>query len=60
METSLIKLDKICREANIMLVIARSYGLTGMVRISMKVPKTYIDGYRPDFLSFAKYLQICF
>ncbi|RWW15839.1 hypothetical protein GW17_00020306 [Ensete ventricosum] len=59
METSLIKLDKICREANIMLVIARSYGLTGMVRISMKVRKTFIDGYGLDFLSFAKYLWIC-
>ena len=32
-----MKLDKICRDANIMLVFARSYGLTGLVRISVKV-----------------------
>lgn len=36
-ERSMLKLDKICREANTMLVIARSYGLTGLVRISLKV-----------------------
>lgn len=36
-EKSMLKLDKICREANTMLVIARSYGLTGLVRISLKV-----------------------
>ena len=33
----MIKLDRICREANVMLVFARSYGLTGLVRISLKV-----------------------
>lgn len=36
-EDSMIKLDRICREANVMLIFARSYGLTGLVRISMKV-----------------------
>ncbi|KAJ8620915.1 hypothetical protein MRB53_029444 [Persea americana] len=35
-EKSMLKLDKICRDANTMLVIARSYGLTGFVRISLK------------------------
>lgn len=33
----MVKLDRICREANVMLVFARSYGLTGLVRISVKV-----------------------
>lgn len=33
----MIKLDRICREANVMLIFARSYGLTGFVRISVKV-----------------------
>lgn len=33
----MVKLDKICREANVMLVLARSYGLTGFVRICVKV-----------------------
>lgn len=33
----MVKLDRICREANVILVIARSYGLTGFVRISVKV-----------------------
>ncbi|KAL7247651.1 hypothetical protein ACSBR2_002545 [Camellia fascicularis] len=32
----MVKLDRICREANVMLVFARSYGLTGFVRISVK------------------------
>ena len=36
-EDSMIKLDRICREANVMLIFARSYGLTGIVRISLKV-----------------------
>ncbi|KAG5231963.1 auxin resistant family protein [Salix suchowensis] len=35
-EDSMIKLDKICREANVLLIFARSYGLTGFVRISVK------------------------
>ncbi|KAH1220813.1 NEDD8-activating enzyme E1 regulatory subunit AXR1 [Glycine max] len=29
MENSMIKLDQICREVNVMLIFARSYGLTG-------------------------------
>lgn len=33
----MVKLDRICREANVMLIFARSYGLTGFVRISLKV-----------------------
>ena len=36
-ENSMIKLDRICREANVMLIFARSYGLTGFVRISVKI-----------------------
>lgn len=36
-ESSLLKLDDICRKANIVLVAARSYGLTGLVRVSVKV-----------------------
>lgn len=36
-EEKMAKLDKICREANVMLVVARSYGLTGIVRVSVKV-----------------------
>jgi hypothetical protein len=33
----MVKLDRICREANVILIFARSYGLTGLVRISLKV-----------------------
>jgi amyloid beta precursor protein binding protein 1 len=33
----MVKLDRICREANVILIFARSYGLTGFVRISLKV-----------------------
>ena len=36
-EESMVKLDRICRQANVMLIFARSYGLTGLVRISVKV-----------------------
>ncbi|KAI3680277.1 hypothetical protein L2E82_50502 [Cichorium intybus] len=35
-EGSMVKLDRICRDANVMLIFARSYGLTGFVRISVK------------------------
>ncbi|KAK4386251.1 NEDD8-activating enzyme E1 regulatory subunit AXR1 [Sesamum angolense] len=35
-KTKMVKLDKICRDANVMLIFARSYGLTGFVRISVK------------------------
>ncbi|KAI8008160.1 NEDD8-activating enzyme E1 regulatory subunit AXL [Camellia lanceoleosa] len=35
-EDSMVKLDRICREANVMLIFAHSYGLTGFVRISVK------------------------
>ncbi|KAI4310359.1 hypothetical protein MLD38_035342 [Melastoma candidum] len=45
-EDSMIKLDKICREANVMLIFARSYGLTGFVRISLK-EHTVIES-KPD------------
>nr|GEW89642.1 NEDD8-activating enzyme E1 regulatory subunit AXR1-like [Tanacetum cinerariifolium] len=31
---SMVKLDHICRDANVMLIFARSYGLSGFVRIS--------------------------
>lgn len=34
---SMVKLDRICREANIILIFARSYGLMGFVRIGVKV-----------------------
>ncbi|KAJ8435477.1 hypothetical protein Cgig2_033216 [Carnegiea gigantea] len=36
-EDKMIKLDRICREADVILIFARSYGLTGLVRISAKV-----------------------
>lgn len=36
-EDSMVKLDRICRNANVMLIFARSYGLTGFVRVSVKV-----------------------
>ncbi|XP_013630891.1 PREDICTED: NEDD8-activating enzyme E1 regulatory subunit isoform X2 [Brassica oleracea var. oleracea] len=48
-EDSMVKLDRICREANVMLVFARSYGLTGLVRISVK-EHTIIDSKPDHFL----------
>ncbi|TKY66972.1 NEDD8-activating enzyme E1 regulatory subunit [Spatholobus suberectus] len=64
-ENSMIKLDRICREANVMLIFARSYGLTGFVRISLKEhavieskPEHFLDDLRlnnpwPELKRFA-------
>ncbi|KAH7576745.1 hypothetical protein JRO89_XS01G0140600 [Xanthoceras sorbifolium] len=48
-EESMVKLDRICREANVMLIFARSYGLTGLVRISVK-EHTVIESKPDHFL----------
>ncbi|CAL0333926.1 unnamed protein product [Lupinus luteus] len=48
-ECSMIKLDQICREANVILIFARSYGLTGFVRISLK-EHTVIESKPDHFL----------
>ena len=45
MEDSMVKLDRICRKANVILIFARSYGLTGLVRISLKVMRFYFIGF---------------
>ncbi|GKV53779.1 hypothetical protein SLEP1_g60293, partial [Rubroshorea leprosula] len=48
-EESMVKLDRICREANVMLIFARSYGLTGLVRISVK-EHTVVESKPDHFL----------
>ncbi|KAL7168097.1 hypothetical protein ACSBR2_038526 [Camellia fascicularis] len=48
-EDSMVKLDRIRREANVMLVFAHSYGLTGFVRISVK-EHTVIESKPDHFL----------
>ncbi|KAE9593070.1 hypothetical protein Lal_00029118 [Lupinus albus] len=48
-ESSMIKLDQICRESNVMLIFARSYGLAGFVRISLK-EHTVIESKPDHFL----------
>ncbi|KAF2942043.1 NEDD8-activating enzyme E1 regulatory subunit AXR1 isoform X2 [Oryza sativa Japonica Group] len=69
-ERSLLKLDDICRKANIVLVAARSYGLTGLVRISVKEhnvieskPDHFLDDLRlhnpwVELKQFAKSIDI--
>ncbi|PON83835.1 NEDD8-activating enzyme E1 regulatory subunit APP-BP [Trema orientale] len=69
-EDSMIKLDRICREANVMLVFARSYGLTGLVRISLKEhtiieskPDHFLDDLRlnnpwPELKRFAETIDL--
>ncbi|CAN6828128.1 unnamed protein product [Brassica oleracea] len=47
-EDSMVKLDKICREANVKVVFIRSYGLVGLVRVSVK--HTIIDSKPDHFL----------
>ncbi|PRQ25112.1 putative NAD(P)-binding domain-containing protein [Rosa chinensis] len=49
----MVKLKRICRHANVLLIFARSYGLTGLVRISLKEhtvieskPKHFLDDLR--------------
>ncbi|XP_052178212.1 NEDD8-activating enzyme E1 regulatory subunit AXR1-like isoform X2 [Diospyros lotus] len=69
-EDLMIKLDRICREANVMLIFARSYGLTGLVRISLKEhtvieskPDHFLDDLRlnnpwPELRSFAETIDL--
>ncbi|XP_051125849.1 NEDD8-activating enzyme E1 regulatory subunit AXR1-like [Andrographis paniculata] len=69
-ENSMLKLDRICREANVMLVFARSYGLTGFVRISVKEhpvieakPDHFLDDLRlnnpwPELRRFAETIDL--
>ncbi|GAQ81120.1 NEDD8-activating enzyme E1 regulatory subunit [Klebsormidium nitens] len=45
-ESALLKLDKICREHSVTLLVARSYGLAGLVRISTE-EHTVIES-KPD------------
>ncbi|CAI8616155.1 unnamed protein product [Vicia faba] len=65
-ESSMVKLDLICRNANVILIFARSYGLTGFVRISLKEhtvieskPEHFLDDLRlnnpwPELKRFAE------
>uniref|UniRef100_A0A1J3DVB5 NEDD8-activating enzyme E1 regulatory subunit n=1 Tax=Noccaea caerulescens TaxID=107243 RepID=A0A1J3DVB5_NOCCA len=48
-EDSMVKLDRICREANVKLVFVRSYGLAGFVRVSVK-EHTIVDSKPDHFL----------
>ncbi|XP_047342044.1 NEDD8-activating enzyme E1 regulatory subunit AXR1-like isoform X2 [Impatiens glandulifera] len=69
-EDSMVKLDRICREANVMLIFARSYGLTGLVRISVKEhtvieskPDHFLDDLRlnnpwPELREFAESIDL--
>ncbi|KAG2534228.1 NEDD8-activating enzyme E1 regulatory subunit AXR1-like isoform X1 [Panicum virgatum] len=69
-ESSLLKLDDICRKADIVLVAARSYGLTGLVRVSVKEhsvieskPDHFLDDLRlhnpwAELKQFAKSIDI--
>ncbi|KEH29679.1 NEDD8-activating enzyme E1 regulatory subunit-like protein [Medicago truncatula] len=69
-ESSMVKLDKICREANVILIFARSYGLAGFVRISLKEhtvieskPEHFLDDLRlnnpwPELKRFAEGFEL--
>ncbi|KAL2930463.1 NEDD8-activating enzyme E1 regulatory subunit AXR1 [Bienertia sinuspersici] len=69
-EEKMIKIDKICREANVKLVFARSYGLTGLVRVSVKEhpvieskPDHFLDDLRlnnpwPELKRFVESIDI--
>ncbi|XP_022776644.1 NEDD8-activating enzyme E1 regulatory subunit AXR1-like isoform X2 [Durio zibethinus] len=69
-EEFMVKLDRICRQANVMLVFARSYGLTGLVRISVKEhtvieskPDHFLDDLRlnnpwPELRGFAEGIDL--
>ncbi|KAL5726809.1 NEDD8-activating enzyme E1 regulatory subunit axr1 [Ranunculus cassubicifolius] len=69
-EASVLKLDNICRQANVILICARSYGLTGLVRISVKEhtvieskPDHFLDDLRlnnpwPELKRFAESIDL--
>ncbi|KAF8409568.1 hypothetical protein HHK36_005646 [Tetracentron sinense] len=69
-EASVVKLDRICRRGNVMLIFARSYGLTGLVRISLKEhnvveskPDHFLDDLRlnnpwPELKQFAETIDL--
>lgn len=69
-EDSMVKLDRICRDAKVMLLFARSYGLTGLVRISVQEhavieskPDHFLDDLRlnnpwPELRSFAETIDL--
>uniref|UniRef100_A0A2N9I6X7 NEDD8-activating enzyme E1 regulatory subunit n=1 Tax=Fagus sylvatica TaxID=28930 RepID=A0A2N9I6X7_FAGSY len=69
-EDSMVKLDRICREVNVILIFARSYGLTGLVRISLKEhtvveskPDHFLDDLRlnnpwPELRRFAESIDL--
>ncbi|KAL6136889.1 hypothetical protein ACLB2K_062184 [Fragaria x ananassa] len=69
-EDSMVKLDRICRDANVLLIFARSYGLTGLVRISVKEhtvieskPEHFLDDLRlnnpwPELKGFAETIDL--
>ncbi|KAH0916800.1 hypothetical protein HID58_031246, partial [Brassica napus] len=48
-EDSMVNLDRICREADVKVVFVRSYGLAGLVRVSIK-EHTIIDSKPDHFL----------
>jgi hypothetical protein len=51
-EAPLLKLEEICRQEKVMVVIARSYGLVGLVRISIRVSKPGYDSFSPAHFHF--------
>ncbi|GJV10671.1 NEDD8-activating enzyme E1 regulatory subunit AXR1-like protein [Tanacetum coccineum] len=69
-EDSMVKLDRICRDANVMLIFARSYGLSGFVRISVKEhavieskPDHFLDDLRlnnpwPELKTFTENIDL--
>ncbi|KAK9757273.1 hypothetical protein RND81_01G153100 [Saponaria officinalis] len=69
-EEMMIKLDGICRKAGVILVFARSYGLTGLVRVSVKEhavieskPDHFLDDLRlnnpwPELKRFVESIDI--
>ncbi|CAF2052100.1 unnamed protein product [Brassica napus] len=67
-EDSMVKLDRICREANVMLVFARSYGLSGFLRVSEHTvidskPDHFLDDLRlnnpwPELKSFVETIDL--
>ncbi|KAL5723622.1 NEDD8-activating enzyme E1 regulatory subunit axr1 [Ranunculus cassubicifolius] len=67
---SVLKLDKICRQGDVKFICARSYGLTGLVRISLKEhtvieskPDHFLDDLRlnnpwPELKRFAESIDL--
>ena len=57
-ETALVRLDETCREHGVKLLIARSYGLVGCLRVSLRRELIAAHAWHAASFPFCVYLQV--